>query len=203
MNHHGPGIAHGMASLFLLLALAIGLASCGGQPQSGSGGSAQGSANTAKIEECSFFGRMTCKSRAMFADAAEADAAAACFVTRNVVGALVESCGSPATPAPKIAAKRGGESFVSVRLSWSDNSNNEKGFVIERCDQTDVQEDRGKKTASCNSGWILVATVAANVTRYVDKSAGPNRTYLYRVKAINDSGASGYTNEALITAPAK
>lgn len=139
----------------------------------------------------------------MFADAAEADAAAACFVTRNVAGARVESCGSPATPASKIAAKRAGESFVSVRLSWSDNSKDEKGFVIERCDQTDVKEDRGKKTASCNGGWTLVATVAANVTRYVDKSAVPNRTYLYRVKAINDLGGSDYTNEALITAPAK
>jgi hypothetical protein len=45
--------------------------------------------------------------------------------------------------------------------------------------------------------------VGANITRYVDNTALPNHTYLYRVKATNDFGSSEHTNEASITTRSK
>lgn len=91
----------------------------------------------------------------------------------------------------------------SVQLAWSDNSNNEKSFVIERCDQVSIAVQGQKKIASCTDGWKPIATVGANITRYVDNSALPNQTYLYRVKATNDFGSSGHSNEMWITTPSK
>ncbi|MGH7782491.1 MAG: fibronectin type III domain-containing protein, partial [Candidatus Binatia bacterium] len=92
---------------------------------------------------------------------------------------------------------------VSVRLGWSDNSNNENGFVIERCDQIVFQGEGVKKIAACSSGWTIVGRVGANVTSYVDNSALAKHTYLYRIKAVNQAGDSGYTTESVITTGAK
>jgi titin len=87
----------------------------------------------------------------------------------------------------------------TVRLSWQDNSNDESGFVIERCDQTVQKNDR----TLCNGTWSQVGSVGANVAQYVDTTVAPHQTYIYRIKAVNSAGSSGYTAEAAITAPAK
>ncbi len=65
-------------------------------------------------------------------------------------------------------------------LSWTDNSNDETGFGVER------------STDGVNFNQI--ATVAANVTAYKDKSLSRNTTYYYRVRALHPSGDSGYSN---------
>jgi hypothetical protein len=88
-------------------------------------------------------------------------------------------------------------------VTWSDNSNNENNFVIERCDQVSLTVKGEKKTVSCSGGWKPIGTVGANVTNYVDNTALVNRTYLYRVKATNNVGSSGYSNEAAITTPSR
>jgi hypothetical protein len=87
-----------------------------------------------------------------------------------------------------------------VRLSWSDNSNNESEFVIERCDRLTRPEGQSQ-TVSCAGEWKNVGTVGANVTSYVDKTALLNQAYLYRVKATNAAGSSNYTGEVRITTP--
>lgn len=73
----------------------------------------------------------------------------------------------------------------SVTMSWTDNSDNESGFKVERLD---------------NSGALLqVINLNANTTSYVDKNLSENSSYQYRVQAYNSDGSSGYSNTILIT----
>ena len=75
---------------------------------------------------------------------------------------------------------------ISVQLDWSDNSNNEDDFVIERCEET------GKgRNKTCN--FADYATVGANNSSFTDDSPGSG-TIKYRVKARNAQGDSAYTN---------
>lgn len=70
-------------------------------------------------------------------------------------------------------------------LTWSDNSDNESGFTIER--------------ALVGGDFAPIANVPANTTRYVDEGLQGSTTYLYRVCAYNDHGASDWSNEASAT----
>ena len=70
-----------------------------------------------------------------------------------------------------------------ITLAWTDSSNNEDGFGIDR------------KTGT-NGTFAQIATVAANVNTYADSGLIAGSTYCYRVNAFNTAGASAYTNEA-------
>jgi hypothetical protein len=73
-------------------------------------------------------------------------------------------------------------------LNWTDNSNNESGFKIERC-----------TGANCTS-FALVATVGAGVTTYTNSNLSRRTTYGYRVYSYNASGNSAYSNVSYGTA---
>ena len=76
---------------------------------------------------------------------------------------------------------------TSVDLNWSDNSDNEDGFYIDRCKET------GKgKNKSCP--WTQIQQTGTNVSSYSDSPG--NGTFKYRVRAYNAVGSSVYTNEA-------
>jgi len=77
---------------------------------------------------------------------------------------------------------------AQLTLSWQDNSNNEDDFAIER------------KTGT-NGTYSQIASVGANVIFYVDDSVSRGVNYCYRVRAVNNAGASAYTNEACKTVP--
>ncbi|MGA2138961.1 MAG: fibronectin type III domain-containing protein [Verrucomicrobiia bacterium] len=78
-----------------------------------------------------------------------------------------------------------------INLGWTDNSNNEDGFKIER-----VPDSNG------NPGtWTQIATVSANVTNYSDVGLTPLTTYWYRVRAFNAGGDSLYSTPASATIP--
>ncbi len=65
-----------------------------------------------------------------------------------------------------------------VALAWTDNSNNEDGFRIER--------------AAAGSGlWSLVSTTAADATAFNDTTVACGTAYDFRVSAFNCAGASG------------
>ena len=82
------------------------------------------------------------------------------------------------------------KTITSVMLSWSDNSNNETGFEVERC--LEIVTGKGKnRTVTCDYGTVY-ATVGENVSTL---SVGTESSYRYRVRAINDMGPSAYTNE--------
>jgi large repetitive protein len=77
----------------------------------------------------------------------------------------------------------------SVQLEWSENANpiyNETGFEVYR--------------ATTSGGpYTLVAITAANVKSYLDEKLSPQTTYYYKIRAVNETGASGLTNEASAT----
>jgi hypothetical protein len=71
---------------------------------------------------------------------------------------------------------------TEITIMWSDNSNNEDGFKVERL--------------SGNSGWIQVATVSANVTTFTDTGLELDVRYCYRVRAYNAAGGdSAYSSQ--------
>jgi hypothetical protein len=71
---------------------------------------------------------------------------------------------------------------ASLTLSWSDRSNNEDGFRIERM----------------VSGGILaqIAIVSANITSYTDANLTSGLNYCYIVRAFNSAGTSDASNAA-------
>lgn len=74
---------------------------------------------------------------------------------------------------------------ATVRLTWTDSSEGEDGFSIER--DTD------------GGGFVEINTTAAGAETY-DDSPDIGHTYTYRVRAISDAlGDSEYSNEAEIT----
>ena len=93
----------------------------------------------------------------------------------------------PATPTNLTATA---VSSTRINLAWTDKSDNESGFKIERV--TDGQ-----------SNWTQIATVAANIRTYSDNSLLPGRGYAYRVRACNATNEySSYSNAAwAITLP--
>ena len=95
---------------------------------------------------------------------------------------------SPPLTAPAAPSGLGAAAVSSsgIDLAWTDNSDNESGFKIER---------------ALNSGFSTphVITVAANVTSYSDSGLSPDTTYYYRVYAFNSAGDSGYSNSSSAT----
>ncbi len=72
---------------------------------------------------------------------------------------------------------------AQLTLAWGDASTNEDGFKIER------------KTGTAGT-YQQLATVAANITGYVDGTVTAGTTYCYRVLSYNSAADSLYSNEA-------
>lgn len=72
-------------------------------------------------------------------------------------------------------------SSSQIKLTWSDNSENESGFKIERKLSGKAYED--------------VAVVKANLGSYLDHDLNPNTKYSYRVRAYNKIGNTVYCTE--------
>jgi hypothetical protein len=68
-----------------------------------------------------------------------------------------------------------------VIIAWTDNSNNETGFKIQRKGDT--------------GAYVDVATTGANITTYNDFGLTDGTVYYYRVCATNAAGDSAYSNE--------
>jgi hypothetical protein len=89
------------------------------------------------------------------------------------------------TPAYPIAPSNLTAAAVSdsqINLTWTDNSNNESGFTIQR--STD------------SVSWTPLATTAANATSYSDVGLNDGTYYYYRVAATNAAGNSSFTDSA-------
>jgi subtilisin-like proprotein convertase family protein len=107
----------------------------------------------------------------------------------NLTGWALELCTigeTPIAPNPLTAVSNGVTNNVANVLAvWVDNSATETGYQVER-------------TGAGNTNYQLVATVPANTTFYSDQISGANGLYCYRVRAINTSGNSLYSNEACV-----
>ncbi len=80
-------------------------------------------------------------------------------------------------------------SQTAITLTWTDASDNETGFRLER-------------SPDGSSEWAQIGTVGANVTTYVNSGLTPATPYFYRVAAYNTAGDSGYSNVAAGTTAA-
>lgn len=68
-----------------------------------------------------------------------------------------------------------------INLSWTDNSDNEDGFKIERSKDN-------------TSNWEQIATVGADVETYDNSGLSSNTKYYYRIRSYNTAGNSDYSN---------
>jgi autotransporter-associated beta strand protein len=109
------------------------------------------------------------------------------------VGSLVTltaSAGAAAAPANPSSLVVTQNSATNAWLSWSDNSDNESGFRVER------------KTNAAGS-FAAIGTVGANVTTFTDPGAFTHgNVYYYRIVAIGASGESPPSKETAFDAVA-
>jgi YD repeat-containing protein len=84
-----------------------------------------------------------------------------------------------------------------IDLTWIDNSDNEKGFIVERRIGT-------AEFSVLNDEVTNTSTAEARVVTYKDTPVSLGTEYCYRVKAYKAFGESNYSNEACATpAPPK
>lgn len=88
----------------------------------------------------------------------------------------------PSTPTGLTATAT---SDTGVSLNWTDNANDEVGFVLER--STD------------DTNFSQIAVLDAGTTSYSDTGLAGSTEYYYRIKAINDGGDSSYANTNVTT----
>ncbi|MCV9388740.1 glycoside hydrolase family 9 protein [Reichenbachiella ulvae] len=73
-----------------------------------------------------------------------------------------------------------------IQIQWMDNSTSETDYVIERA----MQE---------NGDFVAIATLEANSTNYIDSELQPETVYYYRVKAINSTLQSSYSEKVFVS----
>jgi streptogramin lyase len=78
-------------------------------------------------------------------------------------------------------------SSSQINLSWTDNSSNETAFAIWR--------------KSGTADFAPIAALPPNTTRYADTGLRPKTTYVYRVRASNNGGASAWATASGTTLP--
>jgi alpha-tubulin suppressor-like RCC1 family protein len=79
----------------------------------------------------------------------------------------------------------------SIWLAWTDASNNEDGFKIERAPASGGQAGT----------YAQVGTAGVNAVSFSDSSVTTTVTYYYRIRAFNNIGDSAYSNEVSATTP--
>jgi hypothetical protein len=99
----------------------------------------------------------------------------------------------PPPPDPNTPAAPGSLSGITVGLSqldliWSDHSDTETGFQVERLAEDEVT-------------WLVVGTLGSNVTTFSMSNLTSGRTYTFRVRAFNGYGFSAASNEAVLRMP--
>ncbi len=73
-------------------------------------------------------------------------------------------------------------SSSTIKLKWTDKSNNETGFQVFR------------KTGACSStnAWSMIKTTGANITSCADAGLTSGMTYSYKVRAFKKSSSQPY-----------
>jgi hypothetical protein len=101
--------------------------------------------------------------------------------------AAATTSGSAPAPAAPSALSATAVSASQINLTWSDNSNNETGFSIERC------------TGTGCTNFTQIATAVAGVASYSSTGLTASTAYTYRVRAYNGAVYSAYSNTAAAT----
>ncbi len=95
----------------------------------------------------------------------------------------------PSAPAAPSALTAQENSSSQITITWTDNSTNETGFEV----QSSVNDA---------TNFQFLVTAGVDEESYVNTGLSPTTTYFYRVRAINGSGESAYTNNASATTSA-
>jgi len=90
----------------------------------------------------------------------------------------------PNAPTDLIAAKSATTPKTQIDLKWTDRSDNEVLFRIERC------------IGSGCSDFVFIDQVGANTVTFENFDMPGGMTFTYRVQAVNDSGVSAFSNVA-------
>jgi FtsP/CotA-like multicopper oxidase with cupredoxin domain len=119
----------------------------------------------------------------------------------SVSNTLPVTIGATTTATAPTNLRATGQPGPQVSLIWMDNANSETGFVVERC--TGV----GCDLVQTNFAEIAAPGPSRNTgdVTYVDATVTAGNTYTYRVKAMNGTTSSAYTNTqtvAVVTIPA-
>ena len=85
--------------------------------------------------------------------------------------------GIPAAPSALVATT---VDTSQINHKWTDNSNNESTFSVER-------------STNCTN-FTQIATVGPNITGYTDSGLTASTTYTYRIRAANSAGNSTYAS---------
>ena len=79
----------------------------------------------------------------------------------------------------------------TITLTWTDNADNETGFIIERAPDAN----------GIPGIFAEVARTGDNTLTYLDATVAPDTGYWYRVAAYNLVGVSSYSNQAFAVTP--
>jgi len=107
-------------------------------------------------------------------------------LTLDSKGNAISTITAPSDAAATAVAKN--KKTATVTVTWTDNSVNETGFLIQRAD---------------NAGFslgVVNATVAGDVTTF-DQTVARGKTYYYRILAFNDTTQSDWSNTASVITP--
>lgn len=94
------------------------------------------------------------------------------------------SSATTATPSAPGSFTATRNSEVQINLSWTDTTNDETGFKVDRC------------TGAGCSDFAEIATLAANTTTYNDTGLAYSTTYTYRVRAYKTATCAWETTSA-------
>ena len=104
---------------------------------------------------------------------------------------IIDDGSSGPTRAPSAPSGLTAQAISSsqINIAWTDNSDNEQGFKIER------------RTGTSGS-YLWIDTAEPNVTSYSSMGLLANTAYYYRIRAYNNKGESAWSNEATATTSA-
>jgi hypothetical protein len=97
------------------------------------------------------------------------------------VAAGAQPAGPPPVPAAPSNLTAVGASATSIRLTWSDNANNESSYRIER---------------KVDGNFVQLGFAAIDATSVTIQDLTPGEAVTFRIRAANAGGFSGYSNEA-------
>jgi uncharacterized protein len=109
---------------------------------------------------------------------------AGCSAYSAVASVTTPTLSAPTAPSGLVATAT--ENTAEIILTWTDNSDDEEEFRVER---------RGPGEAQ----FVLLASVGPGVVDYTDGAVTPDGTYIYRVAACGSGGCSAYSGQASAT----